>query len=99
MRPFSPMPATILTRVPPRLLRRGQIRPLDVLDQSDLEGPVLGDLPDQRGHLEQAGCLSGAPAPLTGDEAIAAIDTANDHRLEDAARADGGGQLLQLLLG
>ena len=56
-----------------RLVDRVQVLALDVLDERELEQLLLGALRhvahDDR-HLQQAGALRGAPAPLAGDDAI-----------------------------
>ena len=53
----------------------------------------------QRRDLLEPGQLGGTPAPLAGDELVAAAGPrAHEHRLHDAALGDRAGERLQRLL-
>src|SRR4029078_10234174 len=58
-----------------RLLDGVEILALDVLDERHFEQPILGDLTDDRRHLEQARALSGPPSAFTGHDPVARVDT------------------------
>ena len=48
---------------------------------------------DDRGHLLQAGLLRRPPAPLAGDQLVAAVgEGADEEGLDDAAGLDRGGE-------
>src|SRR6185295_14955132 len=81
-----------------RLLDRIEVLALDILDQGDLERLLVAELADDGGDLVQPRALRRAPAPLAGDDLEAVAVRANDDRLDDAARLDGGGELDQGLL-
>ena len=50
-----------------RLLERGQILALHVLDERDLERLAVGELAQHHRHLVQPRALRRAPAPLAGE--------------------------------
>ncbi len=82
------------------LLDRVQVLTLQILDQGQLQDMLGIRFPDEGRDLEQTGDLSRAPAPLAGDQLVLALsDGTHDDRLQDALTLDGGGQLLQGLLG
>ena len=69
-----------------------QVFALDVLDErplEQLEVLALGHLAHGDRHREQARALGGAPAPLAGDDLVAAAFRVHDNRLDDAVRLDG----------
>src|SRR5439155_14645234 len=79
-----------------RLLDRVEVLALDVLDQRQLEGLLLRDLPDHHRQLAQAGPLRRPPPPLAGDQHVAVVRAADDERQEHAFAADRLGQLLDV---
>ena len=50
------------------------------------------------GIVGQAGTARRPPAPLAGDQLVAVVDAADQHRLEHADLADRGGELGERLL-
>jgi hypothetical protein len=59
-------------RVGARLLHRRQLLARDVLDEGQEERLLIVRLADERGHLVNSRLLGRAPAPLAGDELVAA---------------------------
>ena len=55
-----------------------------------------GNVANDDRDLEQAGALRRAPAPFAGDDLVAALDAADDDRLDDAVGADGSREILDL---
>ena len=80
-----------------RLLDRVEVLALDILDQRDFERFVVAELADDRRDFVQPRPLRRAPAPLAGDDLEAVAVRADDDRLDDAARLDRGGELVQRL--
>src|SRR5205807_1181501 len=82
-----------------RLVERGEVFPLEVLDDGDLEGRVVVDLLHQRGNRRQARSPGCAPATLAGDELEeVVIEWPDEDRLEDAMLPNGCRQLGEGLL-
>src|SRR5215510_6573967 len=83
-----------------RLLDSVEVGTLHVFDQRDFEQLLVTQLTDDRRHLMDSGALRGAPAPVAGDNlvaAAAAIGPDND-RLQQTLGANRVGQFCQLLL-
>ncbi len=81
------------------LFERVQIRPLHVLDNGDLERLAVASLDDKDRNLVQSRPLGGPPAALAGDDFIGVGDAGNgadDHRLDDPALLDRGGEFFEL---
>ena len=81
------------------LFERVQIRPLHVFNDGDLKRFAVAGFDDNDRNLVQASPLGGPPAALAGDDFIRirdAGDGANDHRLDDPALLDRGGQFFEL---
>src|SRR5919201_4282930 len=70
------------------LLHSVEIFALDVLDERHDERRLVGHLAHDRGNLLESCHLRGAPAPLAGDELIAAIDWAYHYGLQQPLRAN-----------
>jgi hypothetical protein len=81
-----------------RFFHRVQVRPLDVLDDRHRELLPIGHLTHDRGHVVQAGELSGTNAPLACDQLISVEDLGHYHRLKDPVDGDAAGKGLQGLL-
>ncbi len=81
-------------------LDRGQVLPLNILDQRDGEGFGLVEIADDRRNLMQTGALRGAPAAFSSDELepVAVGGRADEDRLDDTARGNRFGQFLQRIL-
>ena len=80
------------------LLDGVEVAPLQVLDQSRGHGVAIGEHPDMDRHLVQIGEAGRAPAAFASDDLVAirlVRMRAGQDRLQDAARADGGCELLQ----
>ena len=71
-----------------RFFDRIQVVALDVLDERDLQQMIVVDLAHDDGDLEQARALRRAPAALAGDDLEAALDAADEQRLNHAVRAN-----------
>ena len=85
-----------------RLFERIEVGALHVLDDGEFERLRVGRLDHDDRHVVQAGALRRAPAPLAGDDlelVRRAAHGAHDDRLDDAALADRGGQLVEFGLG
>jgi hypothetical protein len=80
-----------------RLLDGVQILALQVFDQRHFDRQFFRDLADDYGHTWPGGSLGGAPAAFASDELITKADSADDERLDDAARADRLSELLERL--
>ena len=84
------------------LFERVEIGALHVLDDRELERLAVVDLEQHDRHVVQAGALRRAPAPLAGDDLVLidrAAHGAHQDRLDDAALADRGRELVELGLG
>jgi len=82
-----------------RLFDRIEILALDILDQRNFQRLRLVEITDDRGDAVELRPLRRSPAPLARDDLIAInAGRANNDRLNDAARADAVGQLLQRTL-
>ena len=89
------------------LIRQGlfdgvEIFALDILDERHLE-PALrvrgSDVLDDDGDFLEVGAFGGAPAPLSGDDLVAAgFDAAHDDRLNHPVRTNGARELLETRL-
>jgi len=81
---------------PIRLLEGVEILALDVLDQRHGERRGVGHLAHQHRHLLQSRDLRGTPAPLSGDDFVAAVvDRPYQDRLHQSLLAYGRGQFLE----
>ena len=81
------------------LLERVQIGPLHVFNDGDFERLAVPRLDDDDRDLVQPCPLRRPPAALAGDDFIRIGDPryrANDHRLDDPALLDRGGQFIEL---
>src|SRR5262249_35837475 len=78
-------------------LERVEVGAMDVLDQSVLEGRRVVGGTDQRRDRLQARPSRRPPPPFTGDELVAFVGGAHEHRLEHADLADRIGQRAELL--
>src|SRR5215470_13834569 len=77
-----------------RFLERVEILALDVLDQREGEGSLIGDRADERGDFLESRALRGAPAPLAGYYFIPpSLDRPYEDRLHHALRLDRFGKL------
>ena len=76
-------------------LHRVQIRPLEVLDEGELELVLLAGLADHRRDPFEPGELGGAETPLARHEPVAVERLGHQHGLEDAVGGDAGGELCQ----
>ena len=72
-----------------------EVLALEVLDDGDLHGLLVGDLADDGGDGGFAGALGGEPAALSGDELEAFADGADGDGLDDAGDLDGFGELVE----
>ena len=81
------------------LLPEVQVPALEVLYQGQQGGPLAVDLEGEAGDLGEPGQLGRPQAALPSHQLPAALPTAHGEGLEQAQGADGGGQLLQLVLG
>ena len=72
-----------------------EILALEVLDDGDLHGLLVGDLADDGGDGGFAGALGGEPAALSGDELEASADGADGDGLDDAGDLDGFGEFVE----
>ena len=82
------------------LLDGVEIFTLDVLDECDGDGRLVGDILDQAGHHFETGQLGGAPAAFTSNDFETVFtDGANHDGLDHPLCTDGVGQLLQRVLG
>ena len=79
-----------------RLLDRAEVRPLEVLDEGELELVAIRELADDRRDALEAGQLAGAESPFAGDELVAVEGLGHEDRLEHAVLADARGQALEL---
>ena len=78
-----------------RFLDRAEVLPVQVLVDGQLERRVLVAVAERDRHLRQPGQLRCSAAPLSSDQAVAALVRADDERLEYAVLADRIGQLLE----
>ena len=81
------------------LFERVEIGALDVFDDGDLERLAVAGLEHEDRDFVLSRPLRGPPAPFAGDDLIGVRDAGNgadQHRLDDAAFPDRGGQLLEL---
>jgi hypothetical protein len=78
-----------------RLLEGGELLALDVLDEGELEEPLVGHVAHRDRHGEKAELLRRPPPPLPRDDLVALAPPAHEDGLDDAALADGGGELLE----
>ena len=69
------------------LLDRVQLLALEVLDERQLEELLVGDVPDDRRDLVDAGALGRPPAALAGDQLEPAVRRAAGRRPAEAAPA------------
>ena len=82
------------------LLHGIEVSALEVLNDGDLHGLLVGDLAEDGGDGGLAGALRGEPATLAGDELEAATSQAADEDgLNDTIGADAGGELFELVIG
>ena len=81
------------------LLPEVQIPALEVLHQGQQGGALAVDLEGEAGDLGEPGQLGRPQAALPGHQLPAALPPAHGEGLEQAQGADGGSQLLQLVLG
>src|SRR5687767_12058763 len=89
-----------------RFFERVQIFPLDILDQRHGDGCFISYATNERGNLMQTGQLRSAPAPLSGDDFVAAwllgaggvVERPHDDGLYQTLRLNRVGELLQTLL-
>ena len=84
-----------------RLLERGEVAALEVLDQRELQRLAVAELAHDHRDLVQPGPLRCAPAPLAGHDLVAGRSRGRPHEegLEHAMLAQRGCQRLQLVLG
>src|SRR5690606_27486517 len=75
------------------LLDRVEIGPLHVLDDRELEDLLVGEVARDDGNGVEPGLLRGPPAPLAGDDLVAARHGTHDDRLHETLVADGVGKL------
>src|SRR5260370_13839438 len=68
---------------------RVEIFALNILDQGDLEQPVLGDFADHDGDRGYAGEFGGSPPSLTRYQLVVAIDMADYQGLDNPVGANG----------
>ena len=73
-------------------LHRAEVRPLEVLHESQLELVTIGELADHRRDALEAGQLACPEAALTGDELVAVEGLGHEDRLQDAVLADARGE-------
>lgn len=82
-----------------RLIDRIELLALKVLDQRQLEHPLVGHVPPHHGrYAEQTSELCRAPASLTGDQLEAVAGGTDDDRLKDAVLLQGGREFGQPLV-
>jgi hypothetical protein len=84
------------------LLDRIEVTALDIFDDRQLQNRAVVKLTDDDGDLVQPGALGGSPAALAGDNLVVAemARVGPDHdRLDNAALANRGGELVQFGLG
>ncbi len=81
-----------------RLLEHVEVRAVDVLDQRVLERRRVVGVADQRGDVLQPDPPRRPPAALAGDQLVAVVGLAHEHRLEDPDLADRLRQRSELLL-
>ena len=84
-----------------RFLERVEVGALDVLDDRQFERFAIADIDDDDRHFVQAGALRGAPPPFAGDDLVGVGDARHrpdDHRLDDAALADRGGEFVEFVV-
>ena len=81
-----------------RLFDGVEVGALHVLDDGKLENFFVGEVARDDRNGVQAGLLRRAPAPLAGDDLVAALGRAHDDRLHEALGADRLGELGQLVL-
>jgi hypothetical protein len=62
---------------------------LQVFYQRHFQGEIFGHVAQYDWYGVHVCALGGAPAALAGDELVAAVDAADDERLNDAARLNG----------
>src|SRR5271169_4913919 len=79
------------------LLEGRQFLTLDVLDQRELQHVLVAHVPDHDGDGLEAELLGGPKPPFSRDDLIAVAQPAHEDRLDHAALADGGRQLLEPL--
>ena len=86
-------------RVGARLLDRGEILAGDVLDEADQERVAVVGLADHGRQRGEPGLAGRAPAPLAGDQLVAALEPGPEHdRLHDALVADRVGEPVRRLV-
>jgi hypothetical protein len=78
-----------------RLLQRQQLLALDVLDQRQLQQPLVGHVAHHHRHGGEARFARGTPAALAGDDLVALALPAHQDRLHHARFLQGRRQLLQ----
>jgi hypothetical protein len=81
-----------------RLLDRVEVLALDILDQRNLKRLRVGKIAHDRRDLMQLRLLRRAPASLARDDLEAVAVRPHHNRLDDAARLDRGGELVERLL-
>ena len=77
------------------LLDRVEILALDILEQGDFERLGVVEVADDHRDFVQPRLLRRAPAPLAGDDLVAVAVRADDDRLDQPARRDRGGELVE----
>jgi len=72
-----------------------QIFALEIFDERHLERHFFWDVANDGGHALQRGALCRAPAAFAGDKLKTRADAADNERLDDAARTDRAGELVE----
>jgi hypothetical protein len=79
------------------LLDGVEIFALKIFDQRHFERKIFGYVAQNDWNAVHVGALRGAPATFAGDELVAAVNFADDERLDDAARLDRAGEFVKSL--
>src|SRR4029079_7912144 len=75
-----------------RLLQRVEILALKVLDHGELADALVVELEDPGGDFGELGLDAGAEPALARDELVAAVEAADQDRLEHSVLAQGVGE-------